>query len=61
MKQAMLAWSFRQNVILGCYPVFVAISARGEFIVLEHFNGPQTKFIGNSLHKHPVVEALLVY
>ena len=22
---------------------------------LEHFNGPQTKFIGNSLYKHPVV------
>ena len=21
---------------------------------LEHFNGPQTKFIGNSLYKHPV-------
>ena len=22
---------------------------------LEHFNGPQTKFIGDSLYKHPVV------
>ena len=22
---------------------------------LEHFNGPQTKFIGNSLYKHPVL------
>ena len=21
---------------------------------LEHFNGPQTKFIGDSLYKHPV-------
>ena len=33
IKQAILAWSFRQNIILGCYPVFAAISARGEFIV----------------------------
>ena len=33
IKQAILAWSFRQNIILGCYPVFVAISARDEFIV----------------------------
>ena len=24
---------------------------------LEHFNGPQTKFIGNSLYKHPVPAA----
>ena len=23
---------------------------------LEHFNGPQTKFIGNSLYKHPVLD-----
>ena len=23
---------------------------------LEHFNGPQTKFIGNSLYKHPVIQ-----
>ena len=22
---------------------------------MEHFNGPQTKFIGDSLYKHPVV------
>ena len=29
----MLAWSFRQNMILGCCPVFEAISARDEFIV----------------------------
>ena len=33
IKQAILAWSFRQNIILGCFPVFVAISARDEFIV----------------------------
>ena len=33
IKQAILAWSFRQNIILGCYPVFAAISARDEFIV----------------------------
>ena len=33
IKEAILAWSFRQNIILGCYPVFAAISARGEFIV----------------------------
>ena len=33
IKQAILAWSFRQNIIMGCYPVFAAISARGEFIV----------------------------
>ena len=23
---------------------------------MEHFNGPQTKFIGDSLYKHPVIE-----
>ena len=23
---------------------------------MEHFNGPQTKFIGDSLFKHPVVK-----
>ena len=33
IKQAILAWSFRQNIILGCFPVFAAISARDEFIV----------------------------
>ena len=33
IKQAILAWSFRQNIILGCYPVFVAISATDKFIV----------------------------
>ena len=26
---------------------------------LEHFNGPQTKFIGNSLYKHPVHKTTL--
>ena len=36
IKQAILAWLFRQNIILGCYPVFAAISARGEFIVIRH-------------------------
>ena len=33
IKQAILAWSFRQNIILGCCPVFEAISASDEFIV----------------------------
>ena len=33
IKQAILVWSFRQNIFLGCCPVFVAISARDEFIV----------------------------
>ena len=33
IKQAILAWSFRQNINLGCFPVFAAISARDEFIV----------------------------
>ena len=33
IKQAILTWSFRQNIILGCFPVFAAISARDEFIV----------------------------
>ena len=28
---------------------------------LEHFNGPQTKFIGNSLYKHPVHKHLQSY
>ena len=41
IKQAILAWSFRQNIILGCYPVFAAISARGEFIVLPYIQSPQ--------------------
>ena len=34
IKQAILVWSFRQNLFLGCYPVFPAISAPIEFIVL---------------------------
>ena len=33
IKQAILAWSFRQNIFLGCFPVFPAISAPDEFIV----------------------------
>ena len=28
---------------------------------LEHFNGPQTKFIVDSLYKHPVVITLLQF
>ena len=38
IKQAILAWSFRQNIILGCFPVFAAISARDEFIVCYFAN-----------------------
>ena len=33
IKQAILGWSFRQILFLGCYPVFPAISAPIEFIV----------------------------
>ena len=33
IKQAILAWLFRQNIFLGCFPVFPAISAPDEFIV----------------------------
>ena len=33
IKQAILVWSFRQNIFLGCCPVFVAFSATDEFIV----------------------------
>ena len=33
IKQAILVWSFRQNIFLGCCPVFEAISAPDEFIV----------------------------
>ena len=46
IKQAILAWSFRQNIILGCYPVFAAISARGEFIVRCFF---YDVLVGNKL------------
>ena len=34
IKQAILVWSFRQNIFLGCCPVFLAISAGDEFIVV---------------------------
>ena len=37
IKQAILVWSFRQNIFLGCCPVFEAISAPDEFIVLHTF------------------------
>ena len=47
IKQAILAWSFRQNIILGCYPVFAAISARGEFIVVCYI----TKLLNYSFWK----------
>ena len=33
IKQAILAWSFRQNTFPGCYPVFPAISSGDEVIV----------------------------
>ena len=51
IKQAILAWSFRQNIILGCYPLFAAISARGEFIVQRRVADTEIKGVNeNSLN-----------